>query len=570
MIRKMKNVRIGKRLLIAFFAVVLLSCLGAFTGVCYLKGMDNDYSAALVDYGFAQGDIGVLGMDFQGHRATVLYLIYERDPDSRRELVNELNAKVAKIDEDMQTVKAGIITEDTMAVYNDLETKMTDYAAVRAETVRISEISSEEAMEYFRENAAPRASAIQDVIENMLQSKMTIGDEISVSLSKQSAQSILIMAVIIVLSFVVSVFIASGTTKGLTAPMREIEKSASDMAVGKLNTKVDYDSKDELGILSDSIRNMIGKVSMYMGDISSFLERMAKGDLDIDSGERFMGDFATVQRSIDELVVSLNDTLFQIDEAATQVASGSGQVSAGAQALAQGSTEQASSVEELAAAINNVSTQIKQNADSSANASTRAKSVEGEMVQSTQRMQELITAMEGISENAEKISNITKTIEDIAFQTNILALNAAVEAARAGTAGKGFAVVADEVRNLANKSASASADTTALISDTLAAVQNGVKIMNETAQAFDAAAKGVQEVSTTIDGISDASNVQAESIRQVVIGIDQISSVVQTNSATAEQSAAVSRELSDQAQLLKDLVGQFKLKNGSGHKGYTS
>jgi len=565
MTNKIKNMRIGKRLIIAFFVVALLSGLGAFTGICYLKGMDSNYSAALVDYGFAQGDIGVLGMDFQGHRATVLYLIFERDADSRQELIRELNTKVAKIEEDMRTVKAGIVNEDTMAVYNDLETRMEDYAAVRAETVRLSETSSDQALAYFRENAAPRASAIQGVIEDMLQSKMTIGDEISVSMSRQSSRSILIMVIIMVLSFVVSVFIAAAATKGLTGPMKEIKKSAEDMAEGKLNTKVDYCSKDELGVLSDSIRNMIGHVSMYMGNISSFLGRMAKGDLNIESGERFMGDFAIVQNSIEELLESLNGTLSQIDEAANLVASGSGQVSAGAQALAQGSTQQASSVEELAAAINDVSAQIVQNADRSADASAKAKNVEGEVIRSNQQMQELITAMKGISENAEKISKITKAIEDIAFQTNILALNAAVEAARAGAAGKGFSVVADEVRSLAGKSAAASADTTVLIGDTLTAVQNGMKIMNDTAQAFDSVVKDVQEVSSTIDGISDASTEQAHSIQQVSIGIDQISSVVQTNSATAEQSAAVSKELSDQAKLLKDLVGQFKLKKDARH-----
>jgi len=251
MTNKFKNMRIGKRLIIAFFVVALLSGLGAFTGIFYLKGLDSNYSAALVDYGFAQGDIGVLGMDFQGHRATVLYLIFERDADSRQELIRELNTKVEKIEEDMQTVKAGIVSEDTMAVYNDLETRMEDYAAVRAETVRLSETSSDQALEYFRENAAPRASAIQGVIEDMLQSKMTIGDQISVSMSRQSSRSILFMVIIMALSFIVSVFIAIATTKGLTGPMKEIKKSAEDMAEGKLNAKVDYCSKDELGVLSE-------------------------------------------------------------------------------------------------------------------------------------------------------------------------------------------------------------------------------------------------------------------------------------------------------------------------------
>jgi len=565
--KRFRNIRIGKRLILAFLIVALLSAVGAFTGIYYLKSMNDDYSAALVDYGFAQGDIGVLGMDFQNQRATVLYLICEKAPDIRKELQAELDVRTAKLEEDMQTVKAGIVNEATMAAYNDLEAKLQDYAKVWEKALRISqESSSYQAMTYFRTDVTPRASAIQGVIESMMETKMTVGDETSEALDRQSARTILIMAVVMAASLIVSVLIAAAATRSLTGPMKELKRSADDMAAGNLDTRVDYYSRDELGLLSDSIRDMIGNISKYMGAISSDVDRMAKGDLDIETGERFMGSFAAVQTSIEELVESLNGTLSRIDEAANQVASGSGQVSAGAQALAQGSTEQASSVQELAAAINDISTQIKQNAESAAGASSKAKSVEEEMLHSNRQMQELITAMGGISENAKKISRITKTIEDIAFQTNILALNAAVEAARAGAAGKGFAVVADEVRNLAGKSASASADTTVLISDTLTAVENGVKIMNDTAQAFDSAALGVQEVSSTIDSISDASNAQADSIQQVAVGIDQISSVVQTNSATAEQSAAVSKELSDQAQLLKELVRHFKLKNSTGRR----
>jgi len=563
--RALKNIRIGKRLILAFLIVALLSAVGAFTGIFYLRSMNSDYSAALVDYGFAQGDIGVLGMDFQSHRATVLHLICEKGPDIRAELEAELDAKAAKLEEDMQTVKAGIVNEATMAAYNELEAKLEDYARIWEKTLRISEeTTSYQALTYFRTDLTPRAAAIQGVIESMMETKMTVGDETSEALDRQSVRTILVMAVIIVLSFIASGLIAAAVTKSLTGPVKELRKSAEDMAAGNLDTKVEHHSRDELGGLSDSIREMIDHISRYMGAISSDLDRMAKGDLDIETGERFMGSFAAVQTSIEEMVESLNGTLAQIDEAANHVASGSGQVSAGAQALAQGSTEQASSVQELAAAINDISAQIKRNAESSADASAKARSVEEEMLQSNRQMQELITAMGGISENAKKISRITKTIEDIAFQTNILALNAAVEAARAGTAGKGFAVVADEVRNLAGKSAAASADTTALIGDTLAAVENGVRIMNDTAQAFDSAALGVQEVSDTIDGISGASNAQADSIQQVAVGIDQISSVVQTNSATAEESAAVSEELSDQARLLKELVGHFKLRTGSG------
>ena len=561
MLKMYKNLKIGTRLLAAFMLVVLISSLAGVIGIFYLRSINRGYGEALVDNGFAQGDIGVLGMDFQGHRATVLYLIYERDPDTRANLEKELDAKVARIESDMAEVKAGIRDVATMTAFEDLEFRMAEYAKVRAETVEISHTSSEEARLYFRANAAPRATEIQNVIEEMLNEKMKAGDETSIELTRQSSKSIVMMVIIIVAAVLLSVVITFFTTMRITAPLKDIHNASIALATGRFNTSVSYKSRDELGMLSESIRTMISNLSKYMDEICRDLERMSDGDLDIKSNDTFLGDFSDVQHSINGLVNSLNDVIAKIDETANQVTSGSEQVSAGAQALAQGSTEQASSVQELAATLNEISHQIKRNADSSVEARQRARGVEDEMAKSNQQMQELIKAMDGISENAERISKITKTIEDIAFQTNILALNAAVEAARAGSAGKGFAVVADEVRNLAAMSASASQNTTALIGDTMDAVQNGVQIMDETAKAFEAAMIGVREVSTTIDNISDASAEQARSIEEVSLGVDQISSVVQTNSATAEESAAVSRELSDQAAALKDLVSQFKLRN---------
>lgn len=241
-------------------------------------------------------------------------------------------------------------------------------------------------------------------------------------------------------------------------------------------------------------------------------------------------------------------------------------MSSGAQALSQGATEQASSVEELAATINEISGQIKKNAENAAEANQKAHNVGAEMKESSRKMGDMIAAMDEISQSSSEISKIIKTIEDISFQTNILALNAAVEAARAGEAGKGFAVVADEVRNLASKSADASKNTAGLIAASSQSVERGVGIANETASSLDIAAKGVEEVTYTIDMISQASAHQSDSIAQVTQGVDQISSVVQTNSATAEESAAASQELSGQAQMLKSLVGRFRLKDGEGRR----
>ncbi len=259
----------------------------------------------------------------------------------------------------------------------------------------------------------------------------------------------------------------------------------------------------------------------------------------------------------------LNDTMMQISQSASQVASGSEQVSNGAQALSQGATQQASSVEELAATINEISDKVNQNADSARQANKKAGSVSAEMNVSNEKMQQMIEAMGDITNCSNEIGKIIKTIEDIAFQTNILALNAAVEAARAGSAGKGFAVVADEVRNLASKSAEASQNTSALIENSLKAVENGTHIADETARSLLQAVNDVSEMTAIIGQISEASSLQADSIAQITMGIDQISSVVQTNSATAQESAAASEELSSQSQLMKSLVGRFKLKNSS-------
>lgn len=347
-------------------------------------------------------------------------------------------------------------------------------------------------------------------------------------------------------------------------PVRGIVSAAESISKGRLDVELPATTGDEIGILASAFQKMSDTLKAIMKDVQYLLGEMAKGKFNQETmaEESYVGDYEEFLLSMRKLNSMLSRALLQISQSADQVSSGSGQVSAGSQTLSQGATEQASAIEELAATINEISEQVKHTAVNAVEAKEQTAQAGAEITSSNRQMQGMIEAMGEITQKSTEIGKIIKTIEDIAFQTNILALNAAVEAARAGEAGKGFAVVADEVRNLAGKSAEASKNTSDLIEGTVKAVEKGTKIANETAQSLMLVVETARNVSTIVDKIADAASDQAASIAQVTQGIDQISGVVQTNSATAEESAAASEELSGQSEILKNLVGQFRLKSG--------
>ncbi len=365
----------------------------------------------------------------------------------------------------------------------------------------------------------------------------------------------------VILIVLVVIFLTVYLKREVSAPLGRLTALAQTMEKGNLNAQpAGIDSNDEIGLLAGVFENTILRLRGYIDEIDSVLESIASGDLTASVNQDYIGDFASIKTSLEDIVSQLNDTLTQIVDSADQVSSGSEQVSIGAQALSQGSVEQASAVEQLESVIENISRQVGQTAENAQRASQQAEDVGRQIQKSDEKMQEMIQAMEQINVSSSEISKIIKTIEDIAFQTNILALNAAVEAARAGAAGKGFAVVADEVRNLAGKSSEASQSTTALIERSMAAVEQGARIADETVQQLESVVAGAEGIVKTIGVIAGASRTQADSVAQIQDQIGQISSVVQTNSATAQQSAAASEQLSAQAGLLKKLTERFQLK----------
>ena len=323
---------------------------------------------------------------------------------------------------------------------------------------------------------------------------------------------------------------------------------------------VEIDSNDEIGTLSKCFDNTISRLRNYIGEISHMLEAIAGGDLTAQITQEYVGDFAAIRTSLNDILQRLNSTVGQIVSSAEHVSAGAEQMSVASQALSQGSMEQTGAVEELEETMRSVTSSVRQTAESVQRAREQVDGMGVQLAEGNQRMHEMTGAMREISDSSNEIEKIIKTIEDIAFQTNILALNAAVEAARAGTAGKGFAVVADEVRNLAAKSAEASQSTSALIGRSIAAVNQGTQIAGATARQLEGIVANANGIVETINAIAADAQTQAGAVEQIQDQIGQITGVVQTNSSTAEESAATSQELSAQASVLKQLVKTFRLR----------
>ena len=457
---------------------------------------------------------------------------------------------------DAGTEDAEILSlRDTMEPLHKALHESADYV------LNMKQTSASQAQNYYQETIQSNLAALVGNLDKVIDR----GNALNEASTNQMHSTIMLMQAITGICLVLALFclvsLVLYVLKHILAPILHITRQVQPLQEGNLDLTLDYKTNDELGDLSHTLEKSLELIRSYIWDLNRIMERLAQGDFTVKTATPFIGDFRTIEQSIDQLTDRLSATMAQIYQAELRVSGNAEQLSNGAQTLAQGATEQASAVEELYATLDTLSKSTAQNVETAAGAQKDAR-LTGEQVNlSSQQMEKMVAAMQDITDASQQIEKIIATIENIAFQTNILALNAAVEAARAGSAGKGFAVVADEVRNLASKSDEAAKATKGLIENSVQATERGSQIVEEVSETLERSLDLVNRSNEAIGVIAQAVKQDAESIAQVTEGIGQISSVVQSNSASSEESAAVSSELFNQVKVMEEQVKKFKLRD---------
>lgn len=458
--------------------------------------------------------------------------------------------------------EAGTEDQEITNLRNQLEPLHKQLHESATYVLELLNTNPEQARAYYQETIQSNLTTLVGLLDQVIERGTALNEETREEMEKTLVMMHATSIVGLSISLIALLSLVFYVLGKIVKPLIMITNKSEPLQEGLLNLDLDYHARDELGELSETLDRSMERIAGYVNDINRMMGQLSAGNFNVQVSEPYIGDFRSIEESLTSFTTTMSSALSNINQAQQKVSGGAAQLSSGAQALAQGATEQASAVEELYATLEDLSKSASQNVKAAFEAQENARLTGEQVTISSQQMEEMVSAMADISTASQEIGKIIATIENIAFQTNILALNAAVEAARAGAAGKGFAVVSSEVRSLATQSDQAAKATKEMIENSIQAVERGSKIVGEVSETLSKTLKLVAESGNAIGGIAKAVEKEADSINQVTNGIGQISSVVQTNSASSEESAAVSNDLFDQVRFLQEQTKKFRLKNG--------
>lgn len=557
---------IEKKLTASIVKVAAMAAVAAVVGLIALVVISNRYSYALENFGFAQGDIGKAMFEFADLRSSLRAAIGYEDEDTIAAMVQQHEENRVKFEEYFAEIENTIVSRDGRETYNSIKTQLEEYWRLDEQIMALGATTDTElcrqAQQIALNELAPVYNSIYNQLEQLLNVKVTEGNRLSITLTVVGWILAAVIVVIIVIAMLLSLRIGKVIAKRIADPLKKLGERLKTFAAGDLTSPFPIvKTGDEVELMEKDASEMAKNLDVIIFDIGEVLGEMAAGNYAVRSkaSERYTGDFAKLYESMRGLRDQMQKTLIAIGEASNQVNCGSGDLATASQCLAEGATDQAQAVQELHATISDITAAMERSAERSDESYMQAQRYADEADGSREEMNTMMAAMGRINETSKKIGNIISEIESIAAQTNLLSLNASIEAARAGEAGRGFAVVADQIRELADQSAKAAVDTRDLIEGSIREVAEGNNAAARAAESIQAVVAGIKEIAEFSKDLKIMVQDQSEAMQQAEIGVNQISEVVQSNAATAEEASATSQELSAQAIILDELVGQFKL-----------
>ncbi len=561
-----KKEKIEKKLTKSFFTVSAITAIAAIVGLIVIIVLSNRYSYALTNFGFAQGDIGKAMFEFADIRSSLRAAIGYDDADAIAMVVQQHEQKIAEFKDSMVEVEKTIVSEDGRKTYDAIMAELDTYWELDTKIMDIGATTDrercKEAQDLALNELADVYNGIYENLESLLDVKVDEGRSLSTLLTVMSIVMSILIAAVIGISVVVSMRIGKNIARRIGEPLIDLGGRLKTFAEGDLTSPFPMaNTGDEVEEMEAYAIHMADNLSAIILDMGGIMEQMAGGDYTAKSKveEKYTGDFIKMLEAMHGMRAQMTKTLFSIGEASNQVQAGSGDLAEASQSLAEGATEQASAVQELHATISDITSTMERSVVSAEDSYTKAQQYASEADNSREEMNTMMAAMERINDASMRIGNIISEIESIAAQTNLLSLNASIEAARAGESGRGFAVVAGQIRELADQSAKAAVDTRQLIEGSIKEVTEGNRAAERASGSLQSVVDGIKSIAEFSRSLKVMIEEQAEAMRQAEVGVNQISEVVQSNAATAEEASATSEELSAQAVTLDGLVCQFKL-----------